>query len=114
MKKPAKKLKSPKQVPVRNRVGRKVEVDLARMLGMVHNNMSPVADKSAALEMVAEQIGTLTQAEVEMVAEQIGTLTQAEVDYFVLHQLPKLPGYHVRDALAILDNLTKFRERYFS
>lgn len=99
MKKPAKKLKSPKQVPVRNRVSRKVEVDLARMLALVHNNMSPVADKAAALEIIAEQIGSLTQV---------------EVDYFVLHQLPKLPGYHVRDALAILDNLTKFRERYFA
>ena len=99
MKRPAKKLKSPKQVPVRNRVGRKVEVDLARMLALVHNNMSPVADKSAALEMIAEQLGSLTQV---------------EVDYFVLHQLPKLPGYDVRDALHILDNLTEFRERYFT
>lgn len=94
------KLKSPKQVPVRDRVeGPAVSISFARVMALVHNNMSPVADKAAALEMLAEQLGSLTQV---------------QIDNFVLHQLPKLPGYHVRDALAILDNLTKFRERYFS
>lgn len=88
--------------PVIEYTGRRpgtIEIPRIRVLALVYNMMDDEADKSAGPEMLAECMETLTQD---------------DVDNFVLRELPKLPGYNVRDALKILDCLTRFRQRYFA
>ncbi len=75
-----------------------VQLPLAKVLALVFNIMDPEADKTVALETLAEYTGQLSQK---------------DVDDFVMGTVRKLPGYNLRDGLRIAEALTKWQDKYF-